>query len=104
MGSHSPVKFSDTVSFFIKESTPPHSVLYRLGPLHTNLVSVILTVTFSVLEMLIRRSTVRNKMILADGNAMVYDKKAVGEHFRTILPIVLTKREINNNHVFKMFD
>jgi len=58
---------------------------YRLI-LHTNLVSVILTVTFSVLEMLTRRSTVRNKMILADGNAMVYDKKAVGKHFRTILP------------------
>ena len=27
MGSRSPVKFSDTISFFIKKSTPPHSVL-----------------------------------------------------------------------------
>ena len=79
MGSRSPVKFSDTIAFFIKESTPPHSVLYWLGPLHTNLVSVILTVTFSVLEMLTRMSTVKNKVILADGTAMVYDKKAVGD-------------------------
>jgi hypothetical protein len=80
MGWCSPVKFSDTISFFIKEFTPPHSVLYWLGPLHTNLMSEILTVTFSVLEMLTKRNTVKNKMILA-GNAMVYDKKAVGERF-----------------------
>ena len=73
------MKFSDTIAFFIKESTPPHSVLYWLGPLHTNLMSVILTVTFSVLEMLTRMSTVKNKVILADGTAMVYDKKAVGD-------------------------
>ena len=73
------MKFSDTISFFIKESTPPHSVLYWLGPLHTSLVSVILTVTFSVLEMLTRRSKVKNKT--TDGNAIVYDKKAAGERF-----------------------
>jgi hypothetical protein len=75
MGSCLPVKFSDTISFFIKESMPPHAVLYLLGPLHTNLVSVILTVTFSVLETLMRRSTVKiplkNEIILADGNAIV---------------------------------
>jgi hypothetical protein len=29
--------------------------------------------------MLTRMSTVKNKVILADGTAMVYDKKAVGD-------------------------
>jgi hypothetical protein len=78
-----PVKFSDTVSFLIKELTPPHSGLYRFGPLHTNLVSLTPTVTFSALESL-TRTTVKNKGIMADVNAMAYNKKAVGERFSTI--------------------
>lgn len=74
------MKFSDTVSFSIKQLTPPHSGLYRLGPLHTNLVSVTLTVTFSALESL-TITTVKNKMIMEDKDDMVYDKKTVDERF-----------------------
>jgi hypothetical protein len=83
------VKFSDTISFLIKELTPPHSGLYRLGLLQVNFLSVTLTVTFPALASLMR-STRKNNTMLVDGNAMACDKKPVGE--RLVLLILFTRR------------
>ena len=69
-----PVKFNDTVSSFIKEAMPLQSGLYCWGLLHTNLLSVIPTVTFSALESP-TKSAARNN-VATDGNAIASDTRA----------------------------